>query len=139
MLSSVDKCTRCGWSIASVLLAARRGSPHPIGRPRFFILLRRLNSCDQNGSLAECVTFRLCPGQKKNEIIASVDAESKAALYRLLPSVDELLHHRDLEDLSRSESQAVITEAARVVLAQLREEIGAGRLQDEKHLYLALT
>jgi L-seryl-tRNA(Ser) seleniumtransferase len=68
-----------------------------------------------------------------------VDAESKAALYRLLPSVDELLHHRDLEDLLRSETQPVITEAARVVLAQLREEIGAGRLKDEKHLYLALT
>jgi len=68
-----------------------------------------------------------------------VDSESKAALYRLLPSVDDLLHHRDLEDLLRSETQPVITEAARVVLAQLREEIGAGRLKDEKHLYLALT
>jgi len=68
-----------------------------------------------------------------------VDSESKAALYRLLPSVDELLHHRDLEDLLRSETQPVITEAARVVLSQLREEIGAGRLKDEKHLYLALT
>jgi len=68
-----------------------------------------------------------------------VDSESKAALYRLLPSVDELLHHRNLEDLLRSETQPVITEAARVVLSQLREEIGAGRLKDEKHLYLALT
>ncbi len=68
-----------------------------------------------------------------------MDSESKAALYRLLPSVDELLHHRDLEDLLRSETQPVITEAARVVLSQLREEIGAGRLKDEKHLYLALT
>ena len=68
-----------------------------------------------------------------------MDSESKAALYRLLPSVDDLLHHRDLEDLLRSETQPVITEAARVVLAQLREEIGAGRLKDEKHLYLALT
>lgn len=69
----------------------------------------------------------------------AVDAESKAALYRLLPSVDELLHHRELEVLLRSETQPIITEAARVVLAQLREEIGAGRLKDEKHLYLALT
>ena len=68
-----------------------------------------------------------------------MDSESKAALYRLLPSVDELLHHRNLEDLLRSETQPVITEAARVVLSQLREEIGAGRLKDEKHLYLALT
>jgi len=69
----------------------------------------------------------------------TVDTESKAALYRLLPSVDELLRHRDLEDLLGSETQPVITEAARVVLAQLREEIGTGRLKDEKHLHLALT
>jgi L-seryl-tRNA(Ser) seleniumtransferase len=53
---------------------------------------------------------------------------SKSDLYRLLPSVDELLHSPALKALVDQEGQTVVTDAVRLVLARLREEIGAGRL-----------
>jgi L-seryl-tRNA(Ser) seleniumtransferase len=58
-----------------------------------------------------------------------VPVTSKADLYRKLPSVDELLQSRDLAQLISSEGQAVVTDAARAVLARLRAEIAAARLE----------
>jgi L-seryl-tRNA(Ser) seleniumtransferase len=68
-----------------------------------------------------------------------VKTEAKAALYRLLPSVDELLRYPEVEDLLRQESQPVVTEAIRATLAQLRNEITHERLADEKSMLLALS
>ncbi|HKW76259.1 MAG TPA: L-seryl-tRNA(Sec) selenium transferase [Terriglobales bacterium] len=53
---------------------------------------------------------------------------SKSDLYRLLPSVDELLHNPALKPLLEQEGQAAVADAVRVVLAKLRDEIGEGRL-----------
>jgi L-seryl-tRNA(Ser) seleniumtransferase len=53
---------------------------------------------------------------------------SKSDLYRLLPSVDELLHSADLAPLIAREGQPAVTDAVRAVLARMREEITGGRL-----------
>jgi L-seryl-tRNA(Ser) seleniumtransferase len=53
---------------------------------------------------------------------------SKSDLYRLLPSVDELLQRADLAPLIARERQPAVADAVRAVLARLREEITAGRL-----------
>lgn len=63
---------------------------------------------------------------------------SKTDLYRKLPSVDELLQSRDLATLVSSEGKAVVTDAARSVLARLRVEIATARL-DEGGVDLALS
>jgi L-seryl-tRNA(Ser) seleniumtransferase len=58
-----------------------------------------------------------------------VPLTSKAELYRKLPSVDELLQSRELAAVISSEGQAAVTDAARAVLAHLRAEIAAARLE----------
>lgn len=63
---------------------------------------------------------------------------SKTDLYRKLPSVDELLQSRDLATLASSEGKAVVTDAARSVLARLRAEIASARL-DAGGVDLALS
>ncbi|MGA8311775.1 MAG: L-seryl-tRNA(Sec) selenium transferase [Terriglobales bacterium] len=63
---------------------------------------------------------------------------SKTDLYRKLPSVDELLQSRDLATLVSSEGKAVVTDAARSVLARLRAEIASARL-DAGGVDLALS
>jgi len=67
-----------------------------------------------------------------------VKIDSSAELYRKLPSVDELQRSRELMALAAKEGQAAVTAAARTVLASLREEIAAGRL-DGNGLDLALS
>ncbi|HXZ80973.1 MAG TPA: L-seryl-tRNA(Sec) selenium transferase [Terriglobales bacterium] len=62
----------------------------------------------------------------------------QAALFRKLPSVDELLRHPEIATLVAREGHAAVTEASRTVLAKLREEISAGRL-DQATVDLALT
>jgi L-seryl-tRNA(Ser) seleniumtransferase len=57
-----------------------------------------------------------------------VTTSVKSELYRLLPSVDELLHGAELAELVQSEGQPAVTDAARTVLAQLRGEITSGSL-----------
>ena len=52
----------------------------------------------------------------------------KSELYRSLPSVDELVRLPELTSLVEHAGQAAVTEAARAVLARVREEIAAGRL-----------
>jgi len=61
-----------------------------------------------------------------------VKATSKPDLYRLLPSVDELLHSPRLEALSQREGRAATLEAARAALEQLRADIAAGRVGEEQ-------
>ena len=62
----------------------------------------------------------------------------KSDLFRKLPSVDEMLRMPSVQLLVASEGQAVVTDAARAVVARLREEIQAGRLE-ESGIDLALT
>jgi L-seryl-tRNA(Ser) seleniumtransferase len=67
-----------------------------------------------------------------------VKLQANADLYRKLPSVDELLRSRELAALVSEEGPAAVTDAARAVLASLRHEIGAGRL-DANGIGLALS
>jgi L-seryl-tRNA(Ser) seleniumtransferase len=62
---------------------------------------------------------------------------SKADLFRELPSVDELVRAPDVISLAASHGPAAVTNAARIVLARLREEIASGLL-DGPALRLAL-
>jgi len=64
---------------------------------------------------------------------------SKADLYRLLPSVDELLKSADLTDLIAGEGQPAVTESIRAVLANLREQINAGTLNSKGEVDLATS
>jgi L-seryl-tRNA(Ser) seleniumtransferase len=57
-----------------------------------------------------------------------VKVAAKSALYRRLPSVDELLRAPELEALAERDGRAAVTEAARAALARLRKEISSGRL-----------
>ena len=64
--------------------------------------------------------------------------ETKAGLYRKLPSVDEVVRRPSLESLATQEGFIAVTDAVRMVMASLREEIGCGRL-DENGVDLALS
>jgi L-seryl-tRNA(Ser) seleniumtransferase len=64
---------------------------------------------------------------------------TSAQLYRLLPSVDDVLRHREIAPLLERDGQPAVTEAIRAVLTQLREQITAGNLASEESLQLALT
>ena len=64
--------------------------------------------------------------------------QSQAELYRKLPSVDELRRRSQLQWLVTSEGSAVVTEAVQAVLASLRQEIAAARI-DADGLELALS
>ncbi|MGH9515852.1 MAG: L-seryl-tRNA(Sec) selenium transferase [Terriglobales bacterium] len=61
-----------------------------------------------------------------------------AALYRELPGIDELLRDPQVSDLAAEEGQSATADACRIVLARLRAEIAADRL-DETNLRLALA
>jgi L-seryl-tRNA(Ser) seleniumtransferase len=67
-----------------------------------------------------------------------VKLQANPGLYRKLPSVDEILRRAELAALVSKEGQVAVTDAARAVLASLREEIAAGRL-DEHGVELALS
>jgi L-seryl-tRNA(Ser) seleniumtransferase len=64
---------------------------------------------------------------------------SKSDLYRLLPSVDDLLRNAELVTLVEREGQPAVTEAIRVVLGQVREEISLGHLSSEAAVQLAIA
>lgn len=64
--------------------------------------------------------------------------ESKTDLYRKLPSVDELVRRAEVAALASREGQIAVTDAARAVLASLREEIASGRI-DKAGVEIALT
>jgi L-seryl-tRNA(Ser) seleniumtransferase len=56
----------------------------------------------------------------------------RSALYRLLPSVDELLRNPQLEALSQREGRTATLEAARDALEQLRADVAAGKFGEEQ-------
>lgn len=62
----------------------------------------------------------------------------KSDLYRLLPSVDEVLKSSDLAELLAREGQPAVTESVRAVLASLRDEIGSGTLATPQAVQLAV-
>jgi L-seryl-tRNA(Ser) seleniumtransferase len=71
----------------------------------------------------------------------SLKSDSKLdskSLYRNLPSVDEVLRLAEVAELAALEGASPVLEAAREVLAQIRSEIGAGRL-DEAGMKLAIS
>jgi L-seryl-tRNA(Ser) seleniumtransferase len=63
----------------------------------------------------------------------------KSDLYRLLPSVDDLLRDPQIVTLVEREGQPAVVEAIRVVLAQVREQITAGHLATESSVQLAVA
>jgi L-seryl-tRNA(Ser) seleniumtransferase len=63
----------------------------------------------------------------------------KSELYRLLPSVDELLHSPGVKPLLEREGQPAVADAVRTVLSQLREEISAARLTSGEAVRLAVS
>jgi L-seryl-tRNA(Ser) seleniumtransferase len=68
-----------------------------------------------------------------------VDTASKSDLYRLLPSVDELLKNADMTELLAREGQPAVTESVRAVLANVREEITSGTLSSQQAVELAVS
>ena len=60
------------------------------------------------------------------------------ALFRKLPSTDDVLRQPEVEGLAVREGHAAVAESVRAVLTRLRQEISGGRL-DEKSLDLALA
>jgi L-seryl-tRNA(Ser) seleniumtransferase len=67
----------------------------------------------------------------------AMTTNSKSDLFRRLPSVDELLRQPELRPLVESEGHAA-TDAARAVVARLREEIAVGTL-DERGVEIAVS
>jgi len=72
-------------------------------------------------------------------IMSPVSTASKSDLYRLLPSVDELLKSADLTELLAREGQPAVTESVRTVLASVREEINCGTLSSQQAVELAVS
>jgi L-seryl-tRNA(Ser) seleniumtransferase len=67
-----------------------------------------------------------------------VKTETKSDLLRKLPSIDELLRSAQMSPLVLAEGRVAVTDAARSVLANLRGEIAAGRL-DGRAIEIALS
>lgn len=63
--------------------------------------------------------------------------ERNPEIFRQLPSVDEVLRLPAVVELVHQDGTAAVTDAARTVVARMREEIAAGRL-DERALKLAV-
>ena len=59
-------------------------------------------------------------------------------LYKKLPGVDELLRDAEIAELVREAGETTVADACRIVIANLREEISAGRL-DSAGVELALS
>ncbi|MBZ5597417.1 MAG: L-seryl-tRNA(Sec) selenium transferase [Acidobacteriia bacterium] len=68
-----------------------------------------------------------------------MSTRAKPALYRKLPSVDELARVPELAALVAEEGPSAVTDAARVVLSRLRHEISHGVLDSDSQLELALS
>jgi L-seryl-tRNA(Ser) seleniumtransferase len=67
-----------------------------------------------------------------------MDTTSKSELYRLLPSVDELLQNPELKPLLLREGQPAAANAVRVVLSEVREQIASGNLTTEAAVQIAV-
>jgi L-seryl-tRNA(Ser) seleniumtransferase len=68
-----------------------------------------------------------------------VTTASKSDLYRMLPAVDDVLRSGEVAPLLDQEGQPAVAVAVRDVLAHLREEITAGRLDSHSSVQLALA
>jgi L-seryl-tRNA(Ser) seleniumtransferase len=68
-----------------------------------------------------------------------VKTQPKSDLYRLLPSVDDLLREKAVASLVEAQGQPATVEAIRVVLAKVREEIAGGHLTSEEGVQLAIA
>jgi L-seryl-tRNA(Ser) seleniumtransferase len=68
-----------------------------------------------------------------------VTVTPKSDLYRLLPSVDDLLRAEELAPLIARDGQPAVTEAIRAVVAHLRDEITTGQLGSVPALQLAVA
>ena len=64
---------------------------------------------------------------------------SKADLYRVIPSVDELLKSPDFSELLAREGQPAVTESIRAVMGSVREEISSGTLGNQEAVELAVS
>jgi L-seryl-tRNA(Ser) seleniumtransferase len=64
---------------------------------------------------------------------------SKSDLFRLLPSVDELLKSQGLAALLACEGQPAVAESIRAVVAGLRDAINAGTLATQESVQLAVA
>jgi L-seryl-tRNA(Ser) seleniumtransferase len=71
--------------------------------------------------------------------MSNVKIGSKPGLYRLLPSVDDLLRQREIAPLLEAEGQPAVVEAMRVVIARVREEIAAEQLVNEEAVQLVVA
>jgi L-seryl-tRNA(Ser) seleniumtransferase len=67
-----------------------------------------------------------------------VKVTSKSDLFRLLPSVDELLRYPQVETLMQREGRRATLEAGRTLLEQLRNDIASGNL-DEQQIKAAIA
>jgi L-seryl-tRNA(Ser) seleniumtransferase len=61
-------------------------------------------------------------------MLATRHSRSKSELFRKLPAIDELLRDPRMGELLATDGRAPVTDAARVVLAELRRKISAGEL-----------
>lgn len=68
----------------------------------------------------------------KTEPLKPSESPGKAALYRKLPSVDELLREPTVGSLAEQQGRAVVTDAAREALDSLRGNIASGTLSSEE-------
>jgi L-seryl-tRNA(Ser) seleniumtransferase len=64
--------------------------------------------------------------------------KTQAELYRELPSVDELVRDPGVSELVTRDGQAAVADACRTVLGNIRAEVAAGHLDEDK-LKLALS
>jgi L-seryl-tRNA(Ser) seleniumtransferase len=71
--------------------------------------------------------------------MSKVKVFSKSDLFRLLPSVDELLRQEEIAALIEREGQPGVVDAIRLVLAKVREEIASGHLAGEGAVQLAVA
>jgi L-seryl-tRNA(Ser) seleniumtransferase len=69
----------------------------------------------------------------------TVNTGSKSELFRMLPSVDEVMRSPELAPLLERETFSAVADAVRKVLSGLREEISAERLSSNDALKLALA
>jgi L-seryl-tRNA(Ser) seleniumtransferase len=67
-----------------------------------------------------------------------VTTTPKSDLYRMLPSVDELLKGSALAELLSREGQPAVTESVRAVLSSLRDEINSGTLGMQQAVKIAV-
>ena len=68
------------------------------------------------------------------QTISSVKAISKSDLFRLLPSVDELLRNPTLEALAQREGRSATVEATRAALEQLAQPTSRRATLDEAQI-----